>query len=95
MTTGVDLTTGGSSSSNNNNVNGTGPGDQISSNLVINSLTSHLDFINGPKCWRDSCDTEKKNLQNEVDSLKSQLDVQFQVSVFGNTFLNPPENIFI
>lgn len=79
MTTGVDLSTGGSSNSNNS-VNGTGLGDQVSSNTVINTLTSHLDFINGPKCWRDSCDTEKKNLQNEIDSLKSQLDVQFQVN---------------
>lgn len=80
MTTGVDLTTGGNNSTSNNNINNSGPVDPVSSNPVINTISTHLDFINGPKCWRDSCDNEKKTLQNEVDSLKSQLDVQFQVN---------------
>ncbi|GAB1607361.1 golgin-45-like isoform X1 [Argonauta hians] len=78
MTTGVDMTIG-SNGSEGNNLNNTDSGEIFTGSMIPSSI-SHLDLINGPKCWRDSCNVEKKYFLREIESMKSQLDVQVQVN---------------
>ncbi|XP_014779668.1 golgin-45 isoform X1 [Octopus bimaculoides] len=78
MATSVDMTVSTNNLDGGNHSN-TSAGETLSGSVIPSSI-SHLDLINGPKCWRDSCNDEKKYFQREIDSLRSQLDVQVQVN---------------